>query len=194
MGYPKRWRLALDFGCGVGRVTRALASHFEECYGVDISAKMLEKARQINQDIANCRFLLNNQPDLRIFPDQYFDLVYCKLVLQHFPTRKLIEEHIAEFCRTLGLGGLLVFQLPSWIPLRHRLQPRRRGYHLLHGLGVDKKVLFRLGLHPIRMTFVRESEIRSFLERVSVDILDVRSDGFAGPRDPSKTYYVTKGR
>src|SRR5262245_2563521 len=31
-----RRRRALDFGCGVGRLTQALAPHFEEVHGVDI--------------------------------------------------------------------------------------------------------------------------------------------------------------
>src|SRR5436309_8783809 len=33
---PSDHRHALDFGCGVGRLTRALARHFDECLGVDI--------------------------------------------------------------------------------------------------------------------------------------------------------------
>jgi ubiquinone/menaquinone biosynthesis C-methylase UbiE len=127
---------------------------------------------------------------LSMFPDQCFDLVYCKLVLQHFPTRKLIERHIIEFCRVLGLEGLLVFQLPSWIPWAHRLQPRRRVYRLLRELRVDKEVLFSLGLHPMSMTFVHESEVRSVLEKASVKLLDVESD--TSPEYRSKVYYVTK--
>ena len=192
IGYPKRWKAALDYGCGTGRITRWLARYFEECYGVDVSAKMLEKARQMNHDVPNCSFLLNNEPGLRMFPDQHFDLVYCKLVLQHFPTRKLIEQCITELCKTLALEGLLVFQLPSWIPLRHRLQPRRRGYHLLRSLGVNKEVLFRVGLYPIRMTFVSEPEVRTLLEKASVKVLEVNSDTFAGWKNSSRTYYVTK--
>src|SRR5205809_501859 len=32
LDYPRDWDLALDFGCGVGRLTRALAKNFQECY------------------------------------------------------------------------------------------------------------------------------------------------------------------
>ena len=28
---------ALDFGCGIGRVTQPLCRHFEVCYGIDIA-------------------------------------------------------------------------------------------------------------------------------------------------------------
>ena len=38
-------KYALDFGCGVGRLTQALASHFERVCGVDISPAMIQHAR-----------------------------------------------------------------------------------------------------------------------------------------------------
>src|SRR6201993_5062137 len=34
----------LEIGCGAGRVTRALAGHFGEVYGVDISGEMVRQA------------------------------------------------------------------------------------------------------------------------------------------------------
>ncbi|MCU1253864.1 MAG: hypothetical protein JWM83_163 [Candidatus Angelobacter sp.] len=34
MRLPEQRHRAIDFGCGVGRLTRALRSHFPECYGI----------------------------------------------------------------------------------------------------------------------------------------------------------------
>ena len=51
---------ALDFGCGVGRLTRALADHFPECCGVDISPTMISMAQEFNRDHAHCHFQLND--------------------------------------------------------------------------------------------------------------------------------------
>src|SRR5690242_2283839 len=48
---------ALDFGCGVGRLTRAMAGHFSQCYGVDISPTMVRLATEYNRDIPGCHFL-----------------------------------------------------------------------------------------------------------------------------------------
>ena len=45
LGRPGRRGRALDFGCGVGRLTRALGERFESAIGVDISAGMVEQAR-----------------------------------------------------------------------------------------------------------------------------------------------------
>src|SRR3954454_19384309 len=40
---------ALDFGCGVGRVTQALAEHFETVTGVDVAESMVREARRLNR-------------------------------------------------------------------------------------------------------------------------------------------------
>jgi SAM-dependent methyltransferase len=43
-GRPTHRGIALDFGCGVGRLTRALAPHFERTYGLDVASTMIERA------------------------------------------------------------------------------------------------------------------------------------------------------
>ena len=105
-------RRALDFGCGVGRVTQAMAGSFDRCDGVDISASMLRLARRHNRDPARCSYHLNVADDLALFPDASFTFVFSTLVLQHIaPT--YTSGYIKELLRVLAPGGLLVFQLPS---------------------------------------------------------------------------------
>jgi predicted TPR repeat methyltransferase len=53
-GCPAERGSALDFGCGVGRVTQALGDHFEHVTGVDIPPAMLELARQYNRHGERC--------------------------------------------------------------------------------------------------------------------------------------------
>jgi trans-aconitate methyltransferase len=109
LGLPKDRFRALDFGCGVGRITRQLVRHFQECWGVDVSTQMLQLAEKYNPP---CRFHLNTRGDLRDFPDHYFDLVYTVIVLQHQPNREIIESYIREFIRVLRPQGLLAFHSP----------------------------------------------------------------------------------
>src|SRR5262252_7805259 len=71
-------RIALDFGCGVGRITRALSQYFETVVGVDVAPSMIERARALNKDCPGCRFVLNRAPDLRQFASGTFDVVYTK--------------------------------------------------------------------------------------------------------------------
>src|SRR5258706_3969075 len=40
---------ALDFGCGVGRLSQGLAPHFARVTGVDLSARMVALARDYNR-------------------------------------------------------------------------------------------------------------------------------------------------
>lgn len=112
LGLPTRWERALDFGCGAGRLSQALASHADEVVGVDIAPPMLETARQLDQSAGNIRFVLNDAPDLSQFPDGHFDLVYSALVLQHLP-RPAINRYLVEFLRVLRPGGIAVVGLPT---------------------------------------------------------------------------------
>lgn len=108
---PRFPGVALDFGCGVGRCTHALAAFFVEAHGVDLSSKMIRLAETLDRD-ATCRFHLNREPDLRLFGDESFDLIYTNLVLQHLD-RELQRGYIAEFGRILRPGGIALIGLPT---------------------------------------------------------------------------------
>jgi SAM-dependent methyltransferase len=161
LGLPAAFGRALDFGCGAGRLTRALAGRFGECVGVDISEAMVAEALRINADCGGCTFLVNDTADLRRFPDASFDLVYSTLVLQHLPGRRLVAAYLAEFVRVVSPGGAAVFQLPSSLGLLHRLQAGRRLYGALRLLRVPERVLLRrTPLTPMRMLAVPEDWVR----------------------------------
>lgn len=112
---------ALDFGCGVGRLTQALARHFTAVIGVDIAPSMLEQARALNRYGARCEYLLNTRDDLQLLGSGSFDLVYSNITLQHMEPR-YAHGYIAEFVRLLAPGGVLAFQLPT-----KRVRRRLRG-------------------------------------------------------------------
>jgi ubiquinone/menaquinone biosynthesis C-methylase UbiE len=103
---------ALDFGCGIGRLTQGLAAHFSEIHGVDIAPSMIKAASQFNCYGERCHYHLNPASDLRLFPDDHFGFIYSNIVLQHMEPR-YSQKYIQEFIRVLVRGGLLVFQLPS---------------------------------------------------------------------------------
>jgi SAM-dependent methyltransferase len=105
-------RAALDFGCGLGRLTQALAPYFETAYGVDISAEMIQRAAEMNAYGNRCRYVLNTAEDLRQFSNAQFSFIYSMIVLQHIPP-PLSESYLREFFRVLEPNGLLIFQLPS---------------------------------------------------------------------------------
>jgi SAM-dependent methyltransferase len=103
---------ALDFGCGVGRLTFALAERFGRVDGVDISAPMIAGAERRNQVGDRCRFHVYNGRDLTMFADGTFSFVTSLLTLQHVPPTDA-ERYLAELVRVLRPGGVLAVQLPA---------------------------------------------------------------------------------
>lgn len=193
LGAPAGRAAALDFGCGVGRLTRALGRHFDDCCGVDISEKMIIQARQMNRGVAGCRFKLNLKSDLEDFADGSFDMIYTSIVLQHIPGKDVIKTYIAEFIRTLRHDGLLVFQLPSHISPDRRLRctVRRGLYASLRNLGGSEAFLFRLGLHPMRNSFISEAEVMELIRSLDAKLLRLERD--AKDRSfISNKYFVTR--
>jgi ubiquinone/menaquinone biosynthesis C-methylase UbiE len=147
----------LDFGCGVGRLSRALRPYFAEVYGVDISEEMIRLARS---HVESCTFLLNQRDDLRLFEDNSFDFIYSNIVLQHQASKDVAKFYIAEFVRVIKPGGMIVFQMPYKLGLADRLQPKRRIYALLKLFGFSAEFLYReLRLNPMRTISLASAEV-----------------------------------
>jgi SAM-dependent methyltransferase len=102
---------ALDFGCGVGRLTQALARRVERVTGADISSVMIDHARRLNQ-YPGADYLCTSGRGLDTLPSASFDCIYSNIVLQHV-VPDLSISYLNEFFRLLRPNGLLVFQLPS---------------------------------------------------------------------------------
>lgn len=114
-GCQPRHGTALDFGCGPGRLTAALAaSGFDRVIGVDVSPTMLAKAQEIlpGELADRCEFLLNVAPDLAAVAADSVDLLYTCRVLQHMPS-PIAHGYLREFVRIVKPGGFVVFQLPA---------------------------------------------------------------------------------
>jgi ubiquinone/menaquinone biosynthesis C-methylase UbiE len=189
LGYPAEHERVLDFGCGIGRISRALRNYFENCTGVDISSKMIERARELNPQ---CDFVLSQQPTLHQFPARHFDMIYSNIVLQHQRRVEDVWCYLSEFLRMLKDRGLLVFQLPHYIPIRYRLRPRQRLYHTLRALGFTPQLLYRnLRLDPIRMLAIPQPTVIKMIAEARARVLQVIEDKNSGPWIDSRTYYVT---
>lgn len=108
----KRRLRALDFGCGVGRLTVALADHYDRVLGVDIAPNMVALAR------GRLGVSYRSLDSLESLDDGTFDLIYTNITLQHMPQHLQILN-IREFVRVLHPDGLAVFEIPEGPDYQH---------------------------------------------------------------------------
>src|SRR5262249_33386937 len=103
---------ALDFGCGVGRLTQALAPSFHHVTGVDISPTMIQLAGRLDRFPDRVRYLVNARSRLVVLPAVPFALIYSDIARQPIPPVQS-RAYIAEFLRVLRPGGIVVFQVTA---------------------------------------------------------------------------------
>ncbi|MDZ7761286.1 MAG: class I SAM-dependent methyltransferase [Desulfovermiculus sp.] len=96
---PKK---ALDFGCGVGRMTVPMAKYVPSVVGVDISEYMLNEARKNFE-----RFSVNNIELFGSLPDNHFyDWINSLIVFQHIPPKRGYEI-LENLLRKINIGGFV---------------------------------------------------------------------------------------
>ncbi len=98
-------RAALDFGCGAGRSSRFLQRHGFEVTGVDISASMLEHARQHDP---GGTYRLVPDGDLGGLESGAFDLVFSAFTFDNIDGRDARAHLFNEFRRLLSPSGRIV--------------------------------------------------------------------------------------
>jgi SAM-dependent methyltransferase len=181
-------RRALDFGCGVGRLTAALAAHFDEVHGVDVAPSMIAKAKQfVGSD--RCQFHANDADDLSLFADGCFDFIYSRITLQHIPP-KLAVRYVAEFGRVLAPNGLLMIQIPSTptgVPARWRRMIPRGVWELWYDAKSEIDEVARC-----RMFGVPVDKVADQLLTGGCQLLSITPDDSAGPGWHSYFYLATK--
>ena len=181
----RRKKSALDFGCGVGRLTEALAAHFDHVCGVDISPAMIQHALNYQHSAVRSEYIVNETGDLGRFVAGQFDFIYSSITLQYMPAR-FAKKYIAEFLRVLSPDGLLLFQLPS-----RRAGSLARVRSLAHEL-------FDPLLHPIRphvvMRGIPQQEVVQLLAEHGGEVMDIAADESAGPEWESYRYLARKAK
>jgi SAM-dependent methyltransferase len=93
--------VAVDFGCGVGRVLLPLASESEKAVGVDVSEAMLDLARKhaSEKGLSNILFMRSDE-NLEALSSGY-DFLHSVIVLQHIPPSRgyiLLRNLFEKLC------------------------------------------------------------------------------------------------
>lgn len=181
--------VALDFGCGVGRLSRALANEFGKVIALDVSSSMLKEAQRINNDITNIEFIHNTPEDLMAIPESSIDFLYSNMALQHVPKKRQVR-YIREFCRVLSSRGILAIQTPS----KCNLRSWQGWLYLVAGnniLNIIRRIKYGpngiMEVHALSKNLVLET-----LAQEDMDIIHVERYDSAGPAFESYMYFARK--
>ncbi|TCM21731.1 methyltransferase family protein [Novosphingobium sp. PhB165] len=129
---------ALDFGCGVGRLTIPLSGHFGAVVGLDIAPAMLEEARR-NSEGRQIDYLLSDDTLSRV--EGTFDFVNSCIVFQHIPVARGMVL-LSQLLERVRPGGGCLIQLST---KRNQSLWHKLGYHIRHIVPGGQAVLNLLG-------------------------------------------------
>jgi SAM-dependent methyltransferase len=172
--------ICAEYGCGLGRVTRWLATRFRKVIAFDISEPHLKAARSrlCAEGINNIDFILvRGDADLRMLAD--IDLFYSVIVLQHNPP-PIIMDILAAAFHGLKPGGVCFFQLPTYAA----------NYSFSVATYLKDSVKSKkMEMHCLPQRLVLEQG-----RRYGVVPIEIQFDGAAGDRSRwiSNTFLMTK--
>ncbi len=110
-GYePRGSDTVIEIGCGVGRLTRAIAPEVGRVFAFDLSAEMLAIART-SVEAANASFHRAETPALAEIADGSADAFVAYCVFQHLPDLDVLREYLNTAARVLKPGGRLIFTM-----------------------------------------------------------------------------------
>jgi SAM-dependent methyltransferase len=183
-----RFGTAVDFGCGVGRLSQALAGYFEAVIGVDISSPMILAAGRLNRFPERCSYVHNVAPDLAVLASASADLVYSSITLQHV-VPDLARGYIREFFRVARSGGHVIFQLPS--------RPRSSVWHWVKKAApvAFTNLLWRIRTgspEAIETYFTPEASVKELVQQSGGTVAFVESDRNGPPGWESRQYFCVR--
>jgi len=172
----------IEYGCGLGRLTRHLAPHFSHMIGVDISSAHLRLADELagKSGIRGIEWRhLKSLGDIEALPET--DFIYSLIVLQHNPP-PVIERILRAFARILRPGGIAYFQVPTY----------RQDYEF----QLADYMLQQLGKKEMEMHAFPQARIFQIFAEQGVVPISVVEDGCTGLRlgERSNTFLFKKER
>ena len=115
--------MALEIGCGVGRMTRMLSRIFGHITAVDVSKEMIDRGRANLADLVNVTLILGDGATLSALSDASHDFAFSFIVFQHIPSTEVIASYCREVRRVLRPGSLFKFQVNGVVWDRHGSPP-----------------------------------------------------------------------
>jgi SAM-dependent methyltransferase len=117
---PGKQSKVLEAGAGTGRVVRYLVElGFEDVHGIELNEDAVAILRRSYPELKVIQGDIMRMP----YDDATFDVVASYGVVEHFPSRGVVEPLLALY-RVLKPGGIAVATVPSFNTLRQLLHRR----------------------------------------------------------------------
>ncbi len=155
-----------EYGCGVGRVTGALARQFDRVIGFDISQPHLRVAEAVlrSQRIENVELVhVRSQEQLDRLAG--IDLFYSVIVLQHNPP-PIIADVLDHAFAGLNPGGVAYFQLAT--------------YGLGYKFSADTYREVMSDITDMEIHFLPQHVVFDIARRHGLDVIEVQPDDWLG--------------
>jgi ubiquinone/menaquinone biosynthesis C-methylase UbiE len=151
---PAKGGRFLDIGCGTGwavRYAAGLVGESGEACGIDISPKMIERAKANSPGLTNVRFYQANAEALP-FEDNYFDYIICTQSFHHY-FNPLIA--LREIRRVLKPGSRVYILDPTadlFIVrmVDNRSMKKSSGHVKLYSSAEFRELFIKAGLKPLK--------------------------------------------
>ena len=163
---PASFTSCLEYGCGLGRVTRWLAERFEHVVGYDISQSHLQYAQEYlnEQGLHNVAVHhLQYVHDLHTLPQT--DVVYSIIVLQHNPP-PIIAIILNALLRSLKPGGVAFIQVPT--------------YQLGYSFSLQAYLSTAATQQNLEMHVLPQREVFEIVRQAGANVLEVLEDNWTG--------------
>jgi 2-polyprenyl-3-methyl-5-hydroxy-6-metoxy-1,4-benzoquinol methylase len=174
------FKSCLEYGCGLGRVTRWLSEKFDTVFGYDISKSHLQSADHYleSQGISNINLRhVREVKDIKNLPK--VDVIYSVIVLQHNPP-PIISLIVKEMIKALNPGGVAYFQVPTY----------RNGY----SFSLEKYLHDEASRREMEMHVLPQGTIFDIVRKEGGNIVEVLEDNWTGLRhkERSNTFVIQK--
>jgi ubiquinone/menaquinone biosynthesis C-methylase UbiE len=128
----------LEIGCGVGRMTRALARIFDHVTALDVSDEMLAQEKKNLAGLTNVSLVLGDGISLAPIASESLDFAFSFIVFQHIPSLDAIRCYCRETYRVLRPGSLFRFQVQG------SEDARGSAHDTWHGVSVTLEQVYSL--------------------------------------------------
>lgn len=171
--------VALDIGCGLGRLSRAMASRFESVEAVDISQEMIARAEAFSPPSpANLVFSVCEGDGSLPNRTKSIDFAFSYLVFQHLPSVALMRSSLHDLARVLVPRGIARLQFNG----RHRSLADRCSVGIVPSDRVPvvhRKPRLRVDPHDHMGAVLTARRAGRMAHRAGLDVLAIEGAGSA---------------